>query len=109
LAVIRRGDVVTVALPGDYGKPRPAVVLQNDLMAELNSVVVCPVTTDPTAAVFRVPLEPTPANGLERRSQVMVDKVTAVSRRRIGAALGSADAATMRAVASALVFVAGLS
>ena len=29
--LIKRGDIVTCALSGDYGKPRPAVVVQSDL------------------------------------------------------------------------------
>jgi mRNA interferase MazF len=107
--VIRRGEIVTVALQGDYGKPRPALVIQTDLMVELDTVLVCPITSDPTDAVFRVPLSPTPSNGLALASRVMVDKTTAVRRTKIGQTLGVAGAATIRQVVSALVFVAGMS
>jgi hypothetical protein len=35
---MRRGDLVVVSLPGDYGKPRPALVVQCDWFAEHPSV-----------------------------------------------------------------------
>lgn len=41
---MQRGDIVTVSLPRDYGKPRPALVVQSDLLQELDSVLVCPIT-----------------------------------------------------------------
>jgi mRNA interferase MazF len=109
LVVTRRGDVVSVALPGDYGKPRPALVLQTDLMSALDSVIVCPITSDPTEAVFRVPVTPAPENGLTKPSSVMVDKISSVRRRRLGGRLGAVGRSTMRQVESALLFAAGMS
>ena len=75
----RRGDVVTCAPPGEFGKPRPAVVVQSDLFNEPHaSVTVCPITShEVEAPLFRVPLKPTAGNGLKRDSQAMADKITA--------------------------------
>ena len=40
---MRRGDILTVAAPGDYGKPRPAVLIQSDLLnTDAQSIIVPP-------------------------------------------------------------------
>lgn len=52
----RRGDLVTVSLPGNYGKPRPALVIQSDLLAELESVILYPITSDLKNAAVSVKL-----------------------------------------------------
>ena len=100
----QRGDFVTVAMQRDFGKPRPALVVQSDLHAELDSVVVVPVTTDlrSDATFFRLDVEPTPGNGLQKPSQLMVDKVSAVIKGRIRSVIGRADEQTMARVAVAL-------
>ncbi len=87
---MRRGDVVTVALPGDLGKPRPAIVLISDLLADAGTrVVVLPLTTTIQAApLLRVTIQPAAANGLRQPSQVMVDRMTTISRDKIGATIG---------------------
>ncbi len=74
---MKRGDIVTVAVSGDYGKPRPAVVVQTDLLNDTHaSVVVCLVTSALVdAPLLRLSVEPSARNGLQRRSQVMADKV----------------------------------
>src|ERR1017187_6373104 len=55
---IMRGDVVVCAAPGDYGKPRPAVVVQSDLFNGTHaSVVVCLITSHlEDAPLFRIPI-----------------------------------------------------
>ncbi|MFP5454200.1 MAG: type II toxin-antitoxin system PemK/MazF family toxin [Alphaproteobacteria bacterium] len=84
-----RGDLVTVALPGEYGKPRPALVVQSDLFLKHPSVTVIPLTTDlQEAPLFRVAVEPSDANGLRGPSQVMVDKIQTVSRGRAREIIG---------------------
>ena len=103
----KRGDLVTVSLQGDYGKPRPALVVQTDLLEDLESVVLCPVTSDLRTAAFRVTLEPTPGNGLRELSQVMVDKLSTVPRAKVSAAFGSLTVEKMRAVDRALLLVVG--
>ena len=72
---VRRGDLVTVVLPGDQGKPRPALVVQSDHFGDLTSVTVLPITGTLIATpLLRVPVEPNEQNGLAKRSQIMVDK-----------------------------------
>src|SRR5713226_4321932 len=85
LMQMRRGDVVTVAAAGDYGKPRPAVIVQTDAFPENHaSVVVCQLTSELVEAPdFRVTIEPVPENGLRLKSQVMADKPVTLRRERI--------------------------
>src|SRR5271166_3075792 len=94
---MRRGQIVTVAAPGDYGKPRPALVVQSDLFDELPSVVICPLTTTlrDDADLFRLDVAPSPRNGLREPSQIAIDKITVVPAAKIGAAIGSADDALL--------------
>jgi mRNA interferase MazF len=107
---MRRGDVVTVAAAGDYGKPRPAVIVQSDAFPEEHaSVVVCPMTsTVVDADDFRLTIEPTQETGLRTRSQVMADKPVTVRRERIGAVIGRLAAEDMRRLSRSLAFVLGL-
>jgi len=107
---LRRGDVVLAATPGDYGKPRPAVVTQSDIFNETHpSVVMCPLTTFRVEApLFRITVEPTQGNGLRRPSQVMVDKITTLRRDRLRSTIGRLDQETMRRVDRALAVFLGL-
>ena len=105
--MMQRGDLVTVSLQGDYGKPRPVLVIQSDLLADLESVVICPVTSELRDAAFRVTIEPSPANGLQKLSQVMVDKLSTLPRARISAPFGRLDDERMRAISRALLLVVG--
>jgi mRNA interferase MazF len=86
---MKRGDLVTIALQGDYGKPRPALVIQSDLFSEHPSVVILPVTSElRDTPLFRVTIAPNEVNGLSRPSDVMVDKVQTVGRDKIGLVFG---------------------
>lgn len=107
---MKRGDVVLVALPGDYGKPRPAVIVQSDLLnaQDPSSYLICPLTTALSGqGNLRVAVERMPSNGLNAPSEVMVDKTSPAPRRRLRAVVGRLDAATMRAVDRALLLVLG--
>ena len=104
----QRGDLVSVSLQGDYGKPRPALIVQSDLLNNLDSVVLCPVTSDLRSAAFRVTLEPNPTNGLRVLTQVMVDKLSTLPRAKIGASFGRLDDDRMKAVERALLLVIGV-
>ncbi len=108
---MKRGDVVTVAAAGDYGKPRPAVIVQTDAFPPTHaSVVICQMTSDlADAPDFRVTIEPGEANGLRLRSQVMADKPVTVRRERIGRTIGRLAADDLRRLNAALAFVIGLS
>ena len=107
---MRRGDVVTVAATGDYGKPRPAVVVQSYAFPETHaSVVVCQLTSElADAPDFRVLIEPKPENGLRLSSQVMADKPVTVRRERIGRKIGRLGSEDLARLNAALAFVLGL-
>jgi mRNA interferase MazF len=106
---LKRGDIITANLAGDYGKPRPAVVIQSDRIQALNSVLVCPLTSYlADAEPIRVTIEPSPENGLRARSHIMVDKTTAVSRGRCRDVIGHLDDAVMRELNERLALVIGL-
>lgn len=107
---VKRGDVVTVALPGDYGKPRPALVVQADLFnATHNSVTLLPLTsTVVDAPLFRMTIDPNRDNGLTRVSQIMVDKVITVSRDKVGASIGRLEDDAMLRVGRALAVWLGI-
>ena len=95
---MKRGDVVTVAAAGDYGKPRPAVIVQTDALPSAHASVVD----------FRVTIEPTEKNGLRARSQVMADKPVTIRRERLGRQVGRLDERDVVRLNIALAFVMGL-
>lgn len=106
---MRRGDLVTVAAPGDYGKPRPALVIQSDLFDELPSVTVCLVTSAlRDAPIFRITVDPSPATGLQRVSQIQIDKIVTVARERVGGVIGRLDDTTLLKVSRSLAVFVGL-
>lgn len=107
---MKRGDVVLVVVPGDYGKPRPAVVIQTDLVNDTHSsVVVCPVTSYlQDAELFRLTIEPSSDNGLQKTSQIMVDKILAVRKDRIRKGIGKIDEKLMIRLGRSLAFWLGL-
>ena len=107
---MKRGDLVTVALQGEHGKPRPALVIQSDLFAQLTSTVtVALLTSTPVnAPLLRVPIEPSQANGLRPRSYVMVDQIFSARTRRLGDVIGRLDDVDMLAVNRALALFVGI-
>lgn len=107
---VSRGDIVIVAAPGDYGKPRPALVLQSDRFQEMGSVVVALLTTEqrPGAGLFRKPIRPSDGNGLRQPSDVMVDKLVSLPRAKIGPAIGHLTSSEMAEVGAALALFLGL-
>jgi mRNA interferase MazF len=106
---VKRGDLVVVAMQGDFGKPRPTLVVQSDLFNRTHpSVTVAPVTsTIVDSPLFRLTVEPSAQNGLRSVSQVMMDKITTVRRDRIGQRIGRLDDETMLRVNRALVLWLG--
>ena len=104
-----RGDVVTVVVPGDYGKPRPALVVQSDLFQEHPSITVCLMTSDlRDTPLFRLTVPPKPTNGLQKASQVMVDKIATLATARVGSTIGRLDDSEMTAVTRLLALWLGL-
>ena len=107
---MRRGDLVVIVTSGDYGKPRPALVMQADDYAEHPSMTVLPLSSDiHDLPLFRVTVEPTKDNGLRLPSQVMVDKALTVPRAKVGSRIGRLDHATLAATSKALAAFLGLS
>jgi mRNA interferase MazF len=107
---VKRGDIVLVVARGDYGKPRPAVIVQSDLFNTTHaSLLVCLLTTEIVKApLFRLSLRPSPENGLREVSQIMVDKVVAVPRGRVRDCIGAVDDTTLLAVNRSLTLILGL-
>jgi mRNA interferase MazF len=108
--VIKRGQIIIIALQGDYGKPRPAVVVQSDLFREHPSIIVCPLTSFLRADsdTYRVDVMPSPENGLQERSQVSIDKLTAVPASKIGKIVGELDKDTMDEVTGLIAVFLGI-
>jgi len=107
---MKRGDVVTVAAPGDFGKPRPAVIIQTDLLNETHpTILVCLITSAVRQpSPFRLLVEPNGNNGLRKPSMIMVDKITTMRREKVGSIIGRLDEQTMRMLDRSLLFVCGL-
>jgi mRNA interferase MazF len=107
---MRRGEIWTVSGGGAYtGKPRPAVILQDDRFDATNSVTICAFTTDPIdAPLLRLPVEPSEQNGLREACRLMIDKITTVPRSRIGSRIGLLDDATIVQLNRAILVFLGL-
>ena len=106
---MKRGDFVTIAMQGDFGKPRPALVVQADHFDALATVAVLPVTsTLVDAPLMRITVEPEARNGLSKPSQVMVDKLVTVRRDKVGPGFGTASDELMVAVGRALAVFLGI-
>ena len=106
---MKRGDLVTVAVSGDYGKPRPALVIQSDFLVETDSVLVCLLTTTQRdAPLYRLSVPADEGTGLREPSQVMVDKIMAVRRDRCGVPIGRLDDGVLLALGRLLAFVVGI-
>lgn len=104
-----RGDLVTVAFPGDFAKPRPALVIQADAFAETGTLTVLLLTTTlADAPLIRPTVEPSTGNGLRQTSQVMVDKAVSVRRDRIGPVFGRLEPEALVEVSRALAVFLGI-
>ncbi|MDD3554834.1 MAG: type II toxin-antitoxin system PemK/MazF family toxin [Deltaproteobacteria bacterium] len=104
-----RGDLVTVAMQGDFGKPRPALVIQADLFSEHTSVTLLPITsTLVEAPLLRITLQPNSENGLKKPSQVMVDKIMTVRRDKVGPAFGHIDVDALVQIERCLALFLGI-
>ena len=100
---VKKGELVTIVLPGAYGKPRPALIVQSDLFSEHPSVTILPITSElRDAPLFRIGISPDQMNGLRAPSQIMIDKLQTVPVEKIGETFGRLDDATMLAVNRAL-------
>jgi mRNA interferase MazF len=107
---LKRGEAWTVAGGADYaGKPRPAVILQDERFPTSMSITICVFTTDLTeASMFRVRVEPTKGNGLLQPSCLMADKISTVPRTKMGKRIGKLSAADMKNLNRAVALFLGL-
>jgi mRNA interferase MazF len=106
---VRRGDLITVSAPGDYGKPRPALVMQSDLADNTESITLLMLTSRLVDESYvRHTVQPTPENGLLTTSQVQIDKLLTVHRSKVGRVIGRLDDGTMVTVTRYLAFFLGI-
>ena len=107
---MKRGDIVLAVAAGDYGKPRPVLVVQSDLFNDTHaSILVCLMTSDiQDAPLFRITVQPLEENGLQVPSQIMVDKIMALRREKIRTRLGALDEEILLRVNRSLMLFLGL-
>jgi mRNA interferase MazF len=109
MEILKRGDLISAVLAGEYGKPRPVLIVQDDAFSTLRSLSVLPLTSDLRGGVStRITVTPSPQNGLAKLSHIMIDKIQTVTRAKIGYRIGAIDGPTMRAVSTALANFLGL-
>ena len=107
---MKRGDVVTIALQGDLGKPRPAVVVETDRLKPSTHVLVCPGTSvvRPEIELRRVLVMPDDSNKLRAPTHFQIDRLIGVRRESCGAVIGQLDAEAMALVDARLATILGL-
>lgn len=108
---MRRGDIVIVSFPGDYGKPRSAILIQGDVLnqADSDSMILALMTgTLRDAPLLRMTIESSPENGLQKPCQIMVDKLQTVRRERIGQIIGKLSDKELLELNRLLAMVVGL-
>lgn len=107
---MKRGEIWTVSGGKDYaGKPRPAVVLQDDRFDATSSITICAFTSNPTdAPLIRIAVQPSERNGLRVACRLMVDKITTVPKAKVGTRLGRLDEEDILRLNRAVVVFLGL-
>jgi mRNA interferase MazF len=106
---MKRGDIITIAVKGDYGNPRPALVIQSNLFREHPSVTVLPITSElRNTPIFRIAITPSKGNGLRKQSQVMADKMMTVPREKCGDVFGKLEDTEMLEITRALAVFLGI-
>jgi mRNA interferase MazF len=107
---MRRGAIWTVSGGKTYaGKPRPAVIVQDDSFDATDSITICAFTSnEQDAPLFRIPILPTGRNGLRAPSPLMVDKITTVPKTKMGNRIGQLDDEDVLRLDRALLVFLGL-
>jgi mRNA interferase MazF len=106
---MKRGDFVRIAMQGDFGKPRPALIIQSDKFDEHATVTVLLVSSSLIdAPLFRIAVEPDEDNGLKKSSQIMVDKAMTVKKEKLGEPFGKASEEVMLEVGRCLAVFLGI-
>jgi mRNA interferase MazF len=105
---VKRGDIFSVVFPGAYGKAKPAVIIQADIIEQPNSVTVLPLTNEFTGDhTLRITINANSENGLRSTSQVVIHGINTVARKRVGEKIGRLSAADMTAITRALAVFLG--
>ncbi|MFZ2238472.1 MAG: type II toxin-antitoxin system PemK/MazF family toxin [Gordonia amarae] len=107
---MKRGELWTASGGANYaGKPRPVLIVQNDLFDATASITVCPLTSDPTELpLLRIPLAPNEINGLVAPSSIMLDKVTSMPRAKLCMQIGQVSDADLVALTRGLAVFLGI-
>jgi len=107
---VKRGDIVLVTAHGDYGKPRPALVVQSDEFSDLPSVVVALMTSAqrPLSPLIRKAIAPSLMNGLRLPTDVMVDKLMTFPMEKVRGPIGHLSSTEMVEISSAMALILGL-
>lgn len=106
---MKRGEVWTLSGSGHAGKPRPVVIVQDDRFDASAAITLCVFTTDDAEApLFRLPVKASEGNGLRVESRLMVDKLTTVSKDRIGQRIGRLDDTDVQRLNRAIMVFFGL-
>ena len=108
--MFKRGDIVTIGVQGDFGKPRPALLIQSEMFNEAHATLTVLLISSELidAPLFRLSIEPDQINGLTQQSQIQVDKALTVRREKVGQIIGRVDDAMMVRVNRALALWIGL-
>lgn len=105
---MKRGDLITVALQGHYGKARPALIIQSDFFETHPSLTILPITSElRDASLFRISIEPNEGNGLKSTSQVMIDKAHTIPKEKAGKVFGNLDSNSMLSINRSLAVFLG--
>jgi len=106
---VNRGDIVLVATPGDFGKPRPALIVQSRHFSNHPSMTVCLLTTHlHQTPLFRFHIEPAPGNGLASPSDIQIDKMMTLPREKIGQVIGRVDEKQLSEITKLLALWVGI-
>ena len=109
---MKRGDIVVLNLGGNVGKPRPALIIQADILNQddrLATTIVLPLTSELLAMeVIRFKIEPTETNGLQVASQVMIDKIMQVEKIRVQKVVGHLTKKQIDEIESRLLAILGI-
>jgi len=101
---VKRGDIIVIAPPAPFGKPRPALILQAAVLEDNELITVALISSDPAffSRAFRIPIRPTPENGLKKPSEIVIDNIQTIPVERVGGLIGEAGPEIMRAVDASL-------
>jgi mRNA interferase MazF len=107
---MNRGDLVTIAIQGDFGKPRPALVIQSDVFSDIHETVTVALLSSRIvqAPIFRLNVAPDDHNGLTKECQIQIDKIMSIRKERIGSTIGKLDDTMLVRVNRALALWLGL-